>query len=122
MNKILNCLEPVILLAVPAVLILCTVMGTEYTAVLTLFVAALSMVPFFLRFERRKPRASEMMPPVILAAVAAAGRVSVSYTHLLLFPYHFPSAIFTINFSLPEKKGDVKHLPKERSYAKIKRI
>lgn len=75
MNKVLNWLEPVILLGVPAVLVWCTVMETEYTAVLTLFTAVLSIIPFFLRFEWKKPRAREMMPPVILAAVAAAGRV-----------------------------------------------
>lgn len=75
MNKIIKAAEPAVLLAVPAALFWCAFRQVEATAALTLFTVILSMIPFFLHFERKKPRPREMMPVAVLAALAAAGRV-----------------------------------------------
>ena len=74
-NRIFDCAEVAALVAVPAVLLICAVRSLEYTALLTLFVALLSALPFFLRFEKSRPRPRDFMPIVVLAALAAAGRL-----------------------------------------------
>lgn len=67
--------EVVALVAVPLVLGVCALGGIQQTALLTLVVATLSVVPFFASFERAKPRPRDFMPIVVLAAIAAAGRI-----------------------------------------------
>ena len=47
--------------------------GQSYT-VISLVVAVLAMMPFFLLFEDRRPRAREIVPIAVMSALAAAGR------------------------------------------------
>ena len=75
LNKCLKILEPLCLLLVPAALVLCSLFRIEGTALLTMLVAVAAMIPFFLRFERQRPRPRDIMPIVVLAAIAAAGRI-----------------------------------------------
>ena len=75
MNRLLKIAEPCALLLVPAVLAFCALRGVEHTALLSLLTVLLALLPFFLRFERQRPRPRDVMPVVVLAAIAAAGRV-----------------------------------------------
>lgn len=67
----------VLLLAViPCVLAAGVVLGDRTYAVVSPIVLLLSMLPFFLAFEKRKPKARELVPIAVMAAVAAAGRLA----------------------------------------------
>lgn len=68
-------MEGLLLLLVPGVLVLCALVQWEQTALLSLMAVIAAVVPFFWQFERKKPRPRDIMPVVVLAAVAAAGRV-----------------------------------------------
>lgn len=74
MARALHVLEPLCLLLVPAMLLCCALMGWQHTALLSTLVVLLALLPFFLRFERQRPRPRDLMPIVVLAAVAAVGR------------------------------------------------
>lgn len=63
------------LILVPAVLFLCAYFQTEHTAILTILTVTAALIPFFLRFEKQKPRPRDIMPIVVLSAVAVAGRI-----------------------------------------------
>ena len=63
------------LIAVPAVLIVCALVDFQASAVLTLFVALAAIIVFFAGFECSRPPLRQIMPTVVLAAVAAAGRI-----------------------------------------------
>jgi len=75
MNRLLKIAEPCALLLVPAVLVLCAFGKAEHTALLSLLTVLLALLPFFLRFEHQRPRPRDVMPVVVLAAIATAGRV-----------------------------------------------
>lgn len=60
---------------VPVILFLCAYYQLEYTVLLTLAIVTASLLPFFISFEARKPRPRDFMPIVVLAALAAAGRI-----------------------------------------------
>ncbi|MGI6264416.1 MAG: DUF6580 family putative transport protein [Acutalibacteraceae bacterium] len=68
-------LQTTLLLAVPAVLFTAAALGWDNTALFTLLTVVAAVIPFFHHFERRRPRPRDIMPIVVLAAVAAAGRV-----------------------------------------------
>ena len=67
--------EIISLLAVPAVLFICAWQQVEQTALLSLLAVLAALVPFFLHFEHQKPRPRDIMPIVVLSAIAAAGRI-----------------------------------------------
>ena len=73
--KLLAILEPVMLFVTPAALFLCAYFGLDQTALLTMIAAIFSVIPFFVRFEKQKPRPRDIMPIVVLAAIATAGRI-----------------------------------------------
>ena len=75
MKRLLSILEPILLAAVPTVLLLCAILKLDYTAILTVITAILSIVPFFLHFEKQHPRPRDIMPIVVLSAIAAVGRI-----------------------------------------------
>lgn len=75
MQRTLKVLEPVSLVAVFAVMVLCAIYGIENAALLTLAVVVAALLPFLLRFEIQKPRPRDIMPIVVLAAIAAVGRI-----------------------------------------------
>ncbi len=75
MRKALSFMEPIFLLIVPLTLFLCAWARVENTAILTVLAALASAVPFFLHFEKKAPRPRDIMPIVVLAAIAAAGRI-----------------------------------------------
>lgn len=60
---------------VPAVLIACAALRAQHAALLSFAVVLAALGLFFAQYERRAPRLRDVMPTVVLAACAAAGRV-----------------------------------------------
>lgn len=67
--------EIVAIAATPAVLAACAIANFDQTALLTLVVVLASMGVFFASYEASRPRLRDIMPTVVLAALAAAGRI-----------------------------------------------
>lgn len=67
--------ELLAVLATPAVLLICALTGVEQTALLSLAVVVASLCAFFAGYERSRLRLRDIMPTVVLAALAAAGRI-----------------------------------------------
>ena len=62
--------------ALPALLIGASLTGEQSPGLLSAVFMLLSMIPFFLRFERRRPQAREIVPIAVMAALAAIGRMA----------------------------------------------
>ena len=67
--------EALALAAVPAVLAISTLAGIRQTAILSFAVVIAAIGIFFASFETSSARLRELMPTVVLAALAAAGRI-----------------------------------------------
>lgn len=67
--------EAVALAAVPAVLAITTLAGVRQTAILSFAVVIAALGIFFASLETSSARLRELMPTVVLAALAAAGRI-----------------------------------------------
>ena len=67
--------EIVAIAATPAVLAACAIANFDQTALLTLVVVLASVGIFFASYEASRPRLRDIMPTVVLAALAAAGRI-----------------------------------------------
>ena len=74
-GRILALLEVPALVAVPLVLGACAYFQVEQGALLTVIVAFAAVGVFFASFEASRPALRQIMPTVVLAALAAAGRV-----------------------------------------------
>ena len=74
-RRMASILEPLVLILVPATLAVCAVCDYQQAALLTFVVAVAAIAVFFLNFERSKPALRQIMPTVVLAALAAAGRI-----------------------------------------------
>ena len=68
-------LEPLALLAVPIALLACAATGTDASALLTFVAAVGAIAVFFAGFESSRPALRQIMPTVVLGALAAAGRI-----------------------------------------------
>ena len=67
--------EVLALVLVPAVLIVCVATGIEYSALITTIVVVVSFVPFIVGLERQNLKPRNLMPIVVMAALAVAGRI-----------------------------------------------
>lgn len=67
--------EIVAIFATPVVLAVCAIANFNQTALLTLVVVLASIGVFFASYEASRPRLRDIMPTVVLAALAAAGRI-----------------------------------------------
>lgn len=67
--------EIVAIFATPVVLAACAIANFDQTALLTLVVVLASIGIFFASYEASRPRLRDIMPTVVLAALAAAGRI-----------------------------------------------
>ena len=76
--RMLGLLEIPALLSVPVAMVTCVLLGVEATAALTMLVAALAVLLLLASFEASRPLMRQLMPTVVLAAVAAAGRMLFS--------------------------------------------
>lgn len=63
------------LIGLPVILGVCAMLGIEQTAAVSLVASVASLVLFFAGYEWRRPSLRETMPVVVLAALAAAGRI-----------------------------------------------
>ncbi len=73
--RVLAALEVPALVAVPAVLAACAYFQVEQGALLAVAVALVAVGVFFAGFEASRPALRQIMPTVVLAALAAAGRL-----------------------------------------------
>lgn len=62
-------------LLVPAAMIACILLQSPQTALLSTLVLLAALTPFFLAFERQKPRSRDFMPVVVLTALSVTGRL-----------------------------------------------
>ena len=76
--RVLPKLEIPALAAVLAALAFGAVAQFDQTALLSLGVVVGALVVFFARFETSKPALRQIMPTVVLAALAAAGRILIA--------------------------------------------
>lgn len=75
MGRIFRALEIPLLVAVPCVLAGCAFAQFEQTALLTLAVVVAAVGVFFANFEASRPALRQIVPTVVLGALAAAGRI-----------------------------------------------
>lgn len=75
MARVLRQLEIPLLVAVPVVMIVALYTGVAQTAILMLAVVALVLALFFASYEASTPALRQIMPTLVLAALAAAGRI-----------------------------------------------
>lgn len=68
-------LEIIAVSVVPLVLVACTISGMDYAALASMLVALLALGLFFVGYEASVPGLHDAMPTVVLAALAAAGRI-----------------------------------------------
>ena len=68
-------MEVLSICATPAILVACTLTNADQTALLSLVVVLASLGVFFATYESSIPRLRDIMPTVVLAALAAAGRI-----------------------------------------------
>ena len=73
--RLLAKLEVPLLLAVPAVMAAALLSGVEQAALAMLVVVALVLALFFAGYEAPRPSSRHIMPTLVLAALAAAGRI-----------------------------------------------
>lgn len=74
-SRLLAKLEIPLLLAVPAVMAAALLAGVEQAALAMLIVVALVLALFFAGYEASRPGLRQIMPTLVLAALAAAGRI-----------------------------------------------
>lgn len=73
--RVLRALEVPALLAVPLVLAACAYLNLDQSALLIVATALTAVGVFFAAFETSRPSLRQVMPTVVLAALAAAGRM-----------------------------------------------
>lgn len=69
------CLEVAALVLLPAVMGACALLGADASAAVSMAAALASLLLFFTSYEWARPGLRETMPVVVLAALAAAGRI-----------------------------------------------
>ncbi|MGI6104813.1 MAG: ECF transporter S component [Raoultibacter sp.] len=73
--RVVTKLEIPALIAVPLILLLCAAFGVKSAGLLTLLVACAALLVFFAGFELSRPSMRQILPAVVLGALAAAGRI-----------------------------------------------
>ncbi len=78
MNRIVcatRIVQPVILVALPVVMLLWAWLRLPNAALVTSICACVALTPFFVSFEKSRRRARDLMPVVVLTSLAVAGRL-----------------------------------------------
>ena len=73
--RIMRKVQPVVLVTLPVIMMLWAWLKLSGAAVVTTVCACVALVPFFAGFEKSRRRARDLMPIVILTALAVAGRL-----------------------------------------------
>ena len=76
--RVMGALEVPLLIAVPLAMGACAWFDVNQAAALTMLVALCAVVVFFVGWETGKPPLRQLMPTVVLAALAAVGRIIFS--------------------------------------------
>ncbi|MCI1665630.1 MAG: ECF transporter S component [Atopobiaceae bacterium] len=74
-SRVLSALEPIGLVAVPVALVVAAVADVPATAGLTMLVVIVAVLLMLAGYERSRPALRQVMPTVVLASLAAAGRI-----------------------------------------------
>ncbi|HHW93589.1 MAG TPA: ECF transporter S component [Clostridiaceae bacterium] len=67
--------EVATLIALPVFMFLCAYYEIEQTALVTLLAAIFANIPFFINFEKSRPKPRHILPIVIMSALATVGRI-----------------------------------------------
>lgn len=78
-NKRLILAAVIILVVIPVIIGCGVYLGDRNYAITSTAIVILSMLPFFLIFESRKPKVRELIPIAVMTALAAASRVAFSF-------------------------------------------
>lgn len=76
MKRAANMLQAAAVILPPVLLIGMVIWNMRYTAFLSILVMVLAILPFFLKFEMRKPKARDMVPIAVMSVIAALGRAA----------------------------------------------
>ncbi|MDR3541015.1 MAG: ECF transporter S component [Desulfosporosinus sp.] len=76
LSKYTKVVRILLILLLPLLLVLSTLSGDKNYGLLSVIFMIVAMVPFFLRFEKRRPEARELVVIAVMAALAALGRVA----------------------------------------------
>lgn len=57
------------------IMLVCAKLGIEQTALFIFLAAIVAIIPFFVSYEKKKPKARDLMPIVVLSAMAIVGRM-----------------------------------------------
>ncbi|MCD8316159.1 MAG: hypothetical protein LUB61_01965, partial [Eggerthellaceae bacterium] len=68
-------LEVILLVAVPTALLLFAFMDFEQSGILTIGVAVIALVIFFVGYEKSSPGLRQIVPTAVMAAISCAGRI-----------------------------------------------
>ena len=72
---IMRIIQPVVLVTLPVIMVLWAWLKLPNAALVTSACACAALVPFFVGFEKSRRRARDLMPVVVLTALAVAGRL-----------------------------------------------
>lgn len=76
---VLKIIQPITIILSAALLVVMAMLKVQQTALLSLAVIMLAMVPYFLRFERMRPKPRDIVPIVVLSVIAALGRAIFTF-------------------------------------------
>ncbi len=68
-------IEVLTLTALPVFMFICAYYEIGQTALLTLLAAIAASIPFFITFEKTRPKPRDILPVVVMSALATAGRI-----------------------------------------------
>ena len=75
LRRALRLIEPVVLVALPVAMMLWAWLDLPNAAIVTSVFAFVALVPFFISFESGSRRARNIMPVIVMTALAVAGRL-----------------------------------------------
>lgn len=74
-GRFMRAIEPAVLVALPVVMLIWAWLRLPNAALVTSACAVLALVPFFVSFESERRRARDIMPIIVMTALAVAGRL-----------------------------------------------
>ena len=74
-GRFMRAIEPVVLVALPIVMLICAWLHVPNAALITSACAVVALVPFFASFEAERRRARDIMPIIVMTALTVAGRL-----------------------------------------------
>ena len=75
LTRMMRLLEPVVLVALPVLMMIWAWLELPNAAIVTSAAAVVALVPFFVSFESGSRRARDIMPVIVMTALAVAGRL-----------------------------------------------